>query len=356
MMTQIQLQKLLQIIGYPVGSSKKYSNSSNLHNPVPDLPIFIDESSKGIDCILDGRKRLAHLILQAEAGLIPWNIQISVKFTNCSTKTKSSKMKENPNLLNSSYIQNFLINHAKPYYTGIKPLEEKPENNQKSKNDNKVFQLNPIPEEELIDLTRRIYRYLLNALQSNYKESYDFTVLVRDLKKYLNQSQISKILNRSESSISDAVSVGKLPEKYLLALKEGQISYSAAVILAKAKSPAEKDLLFKLAEILSVKSLANAYNYLNSHPNLIKKKDAFQKLKEIFTEKVKLVGGRARLRLHVGLERTTRKVFQNPTPQDLVFRLKITFHNRLNENFPRQSLEDIDKLRENIMKILSSSI
>jgi len=350
MVTTLTLKECAQIVDFrPERDSVRLPGNWDFSTPVLDLPICIDESVTGLASIVDGRKRFLHLVSLAIAGKISWNLQISVNLLDfrkilphggdqesLEFHKEDTASASGHGLLNPDYIANFLRTHANRDYE--------------------------IERYTFVEIVRRIYRHLLNSMRSTHKDSFELVELVRMLSLFMAQKDIAKIMKRSEGWVSDAVAVGKLPLKYLAELENRMISFSAASVLAHAKSETEQKLLYELSKKLDVRSLTAALRYLIARPGFAEKKNALEKLARVFSRKVLDVGGRAKLQLQVGVERSIRKLFkmrgnQTEIPhQSLVFRLKITYDGENAEEIARMSLEKVENLRKSVLVPLQSAL
>jgi hypothetical protein len=343
------LQSLVQKIGLKLESSYSsvWENQSNA--PVVDQLFVIDESLAGPECILDGRKRFYHLVAMAARKRIPWDLELGVKILNIREEIHAPfqvELSELPDgLLNVSYIRSFLL------------LKQDPHSEKR------------LTEEKLEYFIRRIYRHLLNNLKSNHSDPFSLVELVADLDGYLIQSDIAKILCRSEGWVSDTLAVSKLPLNILASIEYGEISYSAAVVIARAESEREREILFELAKDLDVRSLRNVLRFLISSPKFAGKKNAVAILLKMFSKKVLDVVGKARVQLNLGIERSPRRFFRSrlgrqrieqempgKNPESLVFRLKISLDGENAEDFTSLSPERIEILAKSVLDSISTAV
>lgn len=350
MLTTMTIRALVKKIGIPPETPFTRPLGKNLTCPIPDLPFIIDESSSGEDCIIDGRKRFMHIFSLASHNLVAWDLEVSVNILNVDRDVNSpipTDLSElETGILNVKYIRNFLLLHQDTHSEKV---------------------LKP---QTLADLSRRIYRHLMNNTNSAHSNPISLVTLVAELNSCLNQADIARILRRSEAWVSDTVAVSKLPLNIFASLEHGEISYSAAVVIARAESDKDREILFRLAKKLGVRSLRDVLRFLITKPNFATNKDALEKLLGMFSQKVHDVGGRARLQIQTGVERSLRRFFrsrlgQNPNkekgkpgkdPQSLVFRLKITIDGKNAEDFTSLRPEKVDKMRKTILGVLNSAM
>ncbi len=350
MLTTMTLKQLSQKINITPEMDYRIPIGKCPLGAVVDQLFVIDESQIGESCIIDGRLRFFQLFSMAVQGKISWEIELSVKVLdfhkeiNSPVKTEFSELPDG--ILNIAYIRNFLLLHKNDY-------SEK-----------------ELSTEILEDLVRKIYRHLLNNLKSHHKNPVPLVTLVADLNSYLIQSDIAKILHRSEGWVSDAIAVSKLPLYILEAMESGQISYSAAVVIARAQSAQERSLLYSLAKRLPVTSLSDALRFLSLRPNFASKRDATQRLFKMFSKEVKNIGGRARLQLQLRIERALGRFFRSKIrsesesdgkksakdPKSLVFHLKIAFDGENAEDLSHITPEKVQKIRSLLIQQLEKAI
>lgn len=317
--------------------------------PIPDLPFVLDESVSGLQGLLDGRKRFCILFTKASHGEISWDISLNVQVMNIKKELESPVNNEIPGVLNSlidaNYIRDFLV------------LKKLP---------NSEFQLTP---EILESLTREIYRHITNAMRSINDDPFSTVKLVAKLSSFLHQYDIATLLIRSKGWVSEMVAVSQLPWKYLDALHNGEICLSAAITIAKGETEEERDLLFKLSKKMDVRGLKAAFRYLDTKPGLAGKSYAYEKLLKLFSKKVLDVGGRARLQIQLGLERSIRQFFRSrlakkktpneeipgKDPQSLVFRLKIILDGKNADDISHLSIEEVEKLKKSLIDSIKYS-
>ncbi len=350
MLTTLTLRQLAQITKIRPEDFERLPSVQEPDLPVPEQLIVVDESIGSEECILDGRKRYLKLHLMALKGIVSWDLEIPVQILNIRqemAKPIPTQLDDLPTgILNISYIRNFLLLRCDP-------------NSEKA-----------LTQEKLEDLVRGIYRHLMNSLRSDHSNTLELIGLVADLNSYLKQADIAKILRRSEAWVSDTVAVSKLPLHIISALETGQIFYSAAVIVARAESEKERNLLFALAKELDVRVLRDVFRYLLTKPNFASKKDALERLLNMFSKKVLNVGGRARFHIQAGIERSKWKLFRSrlrkntpedeslpgKDPQSLVFRLKIIIDGENAHDLTKITPEMLEKIRKPLVDSLKESL
>lgn len=269
MINQVTLQNLAVKLGLHE-SIIAVENDRHYGKPLLESTIYVDESLKGIDAVIDGRKRLMRLLFLAKQKMIPWEFKITVSWMN-SKKLAQQKPTAfeipglNTSVINPEYIRNFLILNQE----------------QTSEKD--------LTTDELADLVRQIYRFLRNSLRSNHTRPYESMELVSKLNIYLNQANIAEILNRSEGWVSEVLSVSKLPAYMIEAGRNGLFSFSNAVVIARAESAKEKEILFELAKNLDYRTLVAVQRYLSTHPDLADKINVVENIKKIFQDRKSVV-------------------------------------------------------------------